>query len=170
MDFGVGFVAVDNPTELPRRRRWNPELRPYMCVPVTEQRVRTLSDQIRVLNDQHTRQINANARELQALGIQIQTLESRLNELEDHLRVRRESVVAGTSSPSAFAVFRFIGCRRDRPLAHPGGAGLLWAIQGGRLVELHRDWAVIELAANGSRRVFERRRVDAGNVTLPWIE
>jgi hypothetical protein len=57
-----------------------------------------------------------------------------------------------------------------RPLAHPGGAGLLWAIQGGRLAELHRDWAVIELAANGSRRVFERRRVNAGNVTLPWIE
>jgi hypothetical protein len=53
------------------------------------------------------------------------------------------------------------GCRRARPLDHPGGAGLLWAINGGRLVELHRDWAVIELAANGSRRVFERRRVDA---------
>ena len=62
------------------------------------------------------------------------------------------------------------GSRRDRPLMHPGGAGLLWAINGGRLVELHRDWAVIELPANGSRRVFERRRVDAGNVTLPWIE
>src|ERR1700730_12098262 len=43
-------------------------------------------------------------------------------------------------------------------------------LNGGRLVELHRDWAVIELPANGSRRVFERRRVDAGNVTLPWIE
>ena len=28
-----------------------------------------------------------------------------------------------------------------------------------------RDWAVIE-----SRHVFERRRVDAGKVTLPWIE
>src|SRR6202045_1814163 len=55
------------------------------------------------------------------------------------------------------------GSRRDRPLTHPGGAGLLWAINGGRLVELHRDWAVIELAANGSRRVFERRRVDAGS-------
>jgi hypothetical protein len=61
------------------------------------------------------------------------------------------------------------GCRRARPLAHPGGAGLLWAVSGGKLVELHRDWAVIELAANGSRRVFERRRVDAGKVTLPWI-
>ena len=47
---------------------------------------------------------------------------------------------------------------RARSFAHP------------RLVELHRGWAVIELAANGSRRVFERRRVDAGNVTLPWIE
>jgi hypothetical protein len=56
------------------------------------------------------------------------------------------------------------GFRRDRPLMHPGGAGLLWAINGGRLVELHRDWAVIELAVNGSRRVFERRRVDVAKV------
>jgi hypothetical protein len=30
-------------------------------------------------------------------------------------------------------------------------------------------WAVIEVAANGSRHVFEHRRVDAGKVTLPWI-
>jgi hypothetical protein len=42
---------------------------------------------------------------------------------------------------------------------------LLWAIKGGRLVELHRDWAVIELAGNGSLYIFERRRVDAGKVT-----
>jgi hypothetical protein len=52
------------------------------------------------------------------------------------------------------------GCCRHRPLDRPGGAGLLWAINGGRLVELHRDWAVVELAENGSRRVFERRRLD----------
>jgi hypothetical protein len=51
------------------------------------------------------------------------------------------------------------GCRRHRPLVHPGSAGLLWAINGGRLVELHRDWAVVELAGNGSQRIFERRRV-----------
>ena len=61
------------------------------------------------------------------------------------------------------------GCHRARPLADPCGAGLLWAINGGRIVELHRDWAVIELAANGSRHVFQRRRVDAGKVTLSWI-
>jgi hypothetical protein len=67
----------------------------------------------------------------------------------------------------AMALF---GCAPNRPLDYSGSAGLLWAINGGRLVELHRDWAVIELAANGSRHVFERRRVDAGKVTLPWIE
>ena len=77
---------------------------------------------------------------------------------------------AGRAAELGWNAASLFGCRRARPLAHPGGAGLLWAIQGGRLVELHRDWAVIELAANGSRRVFERRRVDAGNVTLPWIE
>jgi hypothetical protein len=52
---------------------------------------------------------------------------------------------------------------------YSGGADLVWAINGGRLIELHRDWAVIELTANGSRRVFERRRVDVAKVSLPWI-
>jgi len=77
---------------------------------------------------------------------------------------------AGRAAELGWNAATLFGCRRARPLDHPGGAGLLWAINGGRLVELHRDWAVIELAANGSRHVFERRRVDAGNVTLPWIE
>jgi hypothetical protein len=62
------------------------------------------------------------------------------------------------------------GFRRDRPLMHPGGAGLLWAINGGRLIELHREWAVFELAVNGSPRVFERRRVDVAKFTLPWTD
>jgi len=62
------------------------------------------------------------------------------------------------------------GCRRRRPLVHRGGAGLLWAINGGRILELHRGWAVFELPPNGSRRIFDRRRVDVANVTLPWAE
>jgi hypothetical protein len=57
----------------------------------------------------------------------------------------------------ALALF---GCRRHRPLDRPGGAGLLWAINGGRLVELRRDWAVIELAENGSQRIVDRRRLE----------
>jgi hypothetical protein len=51
-----------------------------------------------------------------------------------------------------------------------GRGSSIWGFRFDEHVELHRDWAVIELAANGSRHVFERRRVDAGKVTLPWIE
>src|ERR1700738_1749246 len=40
------------------------------------------------------------------------------------------------------------------PLDHPGGAGLLWAINGGRLVELYRDWAVIDLPVKDRSECF----------------
>ncbi len=60
------------------------------------------------------------------------------------------------------------GCCR-RPLERLGNAGLLWAINGGRLVELRRDWAVIERASDRSRRVHHRERPKAANITLPWI-
>src|SRR6201981_123373 len=60
------------------------------------------------------------------------------------------------------------GCPRHYPLMHLGSAGLLWAINGGKLVELHRDWAVIELPVNRSQRIFYRRDVSAGKVILPW--
>jgi hypothetical protein len=60
------------------------------------------------------------------------------------------------------------GCHRNYPLMHLGSAGLLWAINGGKLVELHRDWAVIELPVNRSQRIFSRRDVAAGKVSLPW--
>ena len=65
----------------------------------------------------------------------------------------------------ALALF---GCHRDRPLEHLGSAGLVWVINGGRLVALYRDWATIELA-NGAERVFHRRRLDTTKVTLPWL-
>jgi hypothetical protein len=65
----------------------------------------------------------------------------------------------------AWALF---GCRRDRPGG--AGAGLLWAVNGGKVVEVHRDWALIELAGNGAQRIFDRRRVLAGDAALPWIE
>jgi hypothetical protein len=68
---------------------------------------------------------------------------------------------------TAIALF---GCSPNRPLSYLGSAGLMWVINGGRLVELHRDWAVIEIAENGSRRVIERRRVDTTKAILPWVE
>ena len=42
----------------------------------------------------------------------------------------------------AMALF---GCAPRRPLDYSGSAGLIWAINGGRLAELHRDWAVIDV-------------------------
>jgi hypothetical protein len=62
------------------------------------------------------------------------------------------------------------GCAPKRPLDYSGSAGLLWAITGGRLVELHRDWAVIDLPVNRSQRIFYRRNVDPTKITLPWVK
>jgi hypothetical protein len=45
---------------------------------------------------------------------------------------------AATLGWSALALF---ACHRSRPLEHLGSAGLLWAVNGGKLIELHRDWA-----------------------------
>jgi hypothetical protein len=48
-----------------------------------------------------------------------------------------------------------LGCapKPKRPLDCSGSAGLVWAINGGRLVELYRDWAVIDLPVNRSQRM-----------------
>jgi hypothetical protein len=67
---------------------------------------------------------------------------------------------------NALALF---GSHRTRPLEHLGSAGLLWAINGGKLVELHRDWAVIERGRDKTRHVYHRRRQDKAHVGLPWI-
>ena len=38
------------------------------------------------------------------------------------------------------------------------------ALNGGRLVQLHRDWAVIDVPVNRSERVFYRRNVDVAKI------
>jgi hypothetical protein len=72
---------------------------------------------------------------------------------------------AATLGWDALALF---GCHRMRPLEHLGSARLLWAINGGKLVELHRDWAVIERGNDKSRQIYHRRRHDKTMVVLPW--
>jgi hypothetical protein len=49
-----------------------------------------------------------------------------------------------------------------------GPGGLLWSLAGGKLVELHRDWAIVEGSAGSSRRVVDRRRVTLAKMILPW--
>jgi hypothetical protein len=64
----------------------------------------------------------------------------------------------------ALALF---GCNSVQPLSHLGAAGLLWAINGGRIVEFHRGWAEIE-CADGTRRSFDQKRSQLSNIALPW--
>jgi hypothetical protein len=60
------------------------------------------------------------------------------------------------------------GCHPTRPLMYLGNAGLLWVINGGRIVELHRGWAVVEHPTTGSRRNFDQRCPATAVVALPW--
>jgi hypothetical protein len=59
------------------------------------------------------------------------------------------------------------GCDRNRPLMHLGQAGLLWLLNGDKLLSLGRDWAMIEAAATRAQRVFNRR-VNPAHVVVAW--
>jgi hypothetical protein len=87
----------------------------------------------------------------------------RLHQVLGLLWAWAERAALGWDAPALF------GCCRHRPLDRPGSAGLLWAINGGRLVELHRDWAVVELA-DGSWRIFNRRRLKCREFQATCIE
>jgi hypothetical protein len=59
------------------------------------------------------------------------------------------------------------GCDRERPIARTEKMGLLWLINGGTVMELSRDCAIVAMG-DGVRRVFRRRPVDIGRVALAW--
>jgi hypothetical protein len=64
---------------------------------------------------------------------------------------------AARAAELGWAAEDLFGCRRHRPLESLGDAGLLWVTFGGKLIGLHKDWALFEVLANGSQRVFNRR-------------
>jgi hypothetical protein len=49
-----------------------------------------------------------------------------------------------------------------------GKAGLLWQVSGGKIVELHRGWVVIDHPVNRSQRIFSRQNLDPEKAALPW--
>jgi hypothetical protein len=59
------------------------------------------------------------------------------------------------------------GCKPIYPLSYLGEAGLLWHVHGGRIVELHRDWVVIDRPGR-SPHTFSRRNCDPEKITRPW--
>jgi hypothetical protein len=59
------------------------------------------------------------------------------------------------------------GCDRERPFARIDRAGLLWLINGGKLVALTTETATIE-TQTGHRQTCQRRPVEIGSVVLAW--
>ena len=59
------------------------------------------------------------------------------------------------------------GCDRERPFARIDHLALLWLLNGDKLVELHRDKAILE-TASGARQTYRRRPVEVGCVVLAW--
>ena len=59
------------------------------------------------------------------------------------------------------------GCDRERCVVRVDNLGLLWLLNGGKLVELQRDCAVLE-TAGGARQTYRRRPVEVGRVVLAW--
>jgi hypothetical protein len=63
--------------------------------------------------------------------------------------------------------FDLFGCDRDRPFARIDRAGLLWLINGSKLVALTTETATIE-TSTGHRQTFQRRPTEIGSIVLAW--
>jgi hypothetical protein len=84
-----------------------------------------------------------------------------------HAFLRSEALVR-RAVQLGWSTIELFGCKPNFPLSYLGEAGLLWHVNGGRIVELHRDWAVIHSPVNGSPRTYSRREMDQQKITLPW--
>ena len=59
------------------------------------------------------------------------------------------------------------GCDRERPPAEDDHAGLLWRIEGGKLIIISAYAAIIE-TATGQQKTFHRRNNRPGELALAW--
>jgi hypothetical protein len=59
------------------------------------------------------------------------------------------------------------GADRERPFARIDHMGLLWLSNGGTIIELYRDRAVLK-TQSGARQTYHRRPVEVGRVVLAW--
>ena len=84
-----------------------------------------------------------------------------------HAFLRSEALVH-RAAQLGWRTIELFGCKPNYPLSYLGEAGLLWHVHGGRIVQLRRDWAVIDLQVNRSQRIFSRREIDQQKITLPW--
>jgi len=89
--------------------------------------------------------------------------------LDQLARIEAGPIDAGPVRAAAlgWGPLNLFGCDRERPFARVDHMGLLWFVNGGRIVELHRDRAIIETEP-GAHQSYRRRPVPAGRVALAW--
>jgi len=87
--------------------------------------------------------------------------------VEDCHAFLRSEQLATRAAQLGWDALGLFGCCRN-PLMYLGKAGLLWQVSGGKIIELHRDWAVIDRPVHRSQSIFYRRDVDPQKIMLPW--
>jgi hypothetical protein len=73
---------------------------------------------------------------------------------------------AGAAAALAWTPHHLFGCDRDRPFARIDQAGLLWLLNGERLIALSENTATIA-TKTGTRQTYRCKRSGPGQV-LPW--
>jgi hypothetical protein len=74
---------------------------------------------------------------------------------------------AARAAALGWGPLHLFGCDRKRPFARLDHRGLLWEINGGRLIVLYRDGAIIE-TPRGDRTRYRRQAPKVGQVVLAW--
>jgi len=74
---------------------------------------------------------------------------------------------AKRASALGWGPFELFGCDRKRPFARIDNMGLVWFLNGGSILALHCDGAVIETRM-GARQSYRRRSPDISRVVLVW--
>jgi hypothetical protein len=85
--------------------------------------------------------------------------------VEDCRAFLRSEALAHRAAQLGWDAVALFGCCLN-PLMYLGKAGLLWQVSGGKIIELHGGWAVIDRV--NRPQTFSRRNVDPDKITLPW--
>jgi hypothetical protein len=84
----------------------------------------------------------------------------------DDLGLFLDSPFCAVAAALGWGPFDLFGCDRDRPFARIDLAGMLWLLNGGRLIALSEHTATIE-TPTGARQTY-RRKPEAPGRALPW--
>ena len=93
----------------------------------------------------------------------------RWHQFVDDCNAFLNSPEADRAAQLGWHTMQLFGCKPRYPLSYLGEAGLLWHVNGGKIIELHRTWAVIDDPVNRSPRTFSRRDVAKERMVLPWM-